>query len=209
MKNYKLTSLRTGETLFAGFFKDFKTCLETAVMRRTPLHHVDLKGRNLTNANLDDGIFAHANFSGSNLTGANLSESYCKGANFAGTSLFNTCLAYSNLTTCNFQDASFGATDMAGAVIDGARFSTLSAFTIDFTKARQMHGCTFTAHDGSISSLSTPPICITGVDKAPIIMLDEHIYRGHRRLEKKPAQQLLKALANLYGTTHPHKNILT
>jgi len=208
MKNYKLISLRTGETLFAGFFKDFKTCLEDAVIRHIPLNHIDLKGKNLSNANLDDGIFGYADFSGANLTGSNISESYCKGANFEGASLFNTCFAYSNLSSCNFTNASFGACDISGAIIDGSKFSTLSAFTIDFTKTKQMRNCVFLANDGSISSLSTPPICITGIDKSPIIMLDEHIYRGHRRLEKAHTQKLLKAIANLHDKA-PQTKILT
>ena len=207
MKNYKLVSAKTGETLFAGFFQDLKTCLEEAVIRRIPLHHINLKGQNLCNANLDDGIFGYADFSGTNLTGANLSESYCKGANFSETSLFNTCFAYSNLSMCKFKEASFGATDMTAALISGSEFSSLSAFSIDFTKIKQMNHCAFISHDGSVSSLSTAPIVITGLDQLPIIMLDEHIYRGHKRLASKPANRLLKAIANLHQATPPKQKL--
>ncbi|NCT40386.1 MAG: pentapeptide repeat-containing protein [Alphaproteobacteria bacterium] len=182
MKNYKLISKDTEKTLFSGFFQDFKTCLEEAVSRRIPLNKINLSGKNLSNANLDDGIFGEADFTNTNLTGANISESYCKGANFENASLFNTCLAYSNLTGCNFKHASFGATDMSAAIIDRAQFSTLSAFTIDFTKIRQMRGCTYHAHDGQISTLSKPPIVITGIAPSPIIMLDDHVYTGHHRI---------------------------
>ena len=192
MKNYKLIEKDSNKTIFCGFYKDFKTCLEEAVKRRTPLNNINLSGKNLTNANLDDGIFANADFSNTNLSGANISESYCKGASFENASLFNTCLAYSNLSACNFKGASFGATDMSASILDGAQFSTLSAFTIDFTKTRQMRDCTFIANDGSISRLSKPPIVITGLQPTPIVMLDEHIYSGHQRVCQNTAEKRVK-----------------
>lgn len=198
MKNYKL-STKTGKILFAGFFKDYKSCLEEAVTRRIPLNHIDLNGKNLSNANLDDGMFSHADFSRCNLTGANMSECYLKETNFSGAALFNTCFAYSNLNRCNFHNASFGATDMTGAIIDGSQFSTLSTFTIDFTKLRQMKNCTFTNQHGIIANLSTPPIVIHGLGRSPVIMLDEHIFEGHRRIQTKHANTLLQSIAKLHG----------
>jgi len=204
MKNYKLTSKKTNQTLFAGFYPDIKSCLEDAINRRTALPHVDLRTQNLSNANLDDGIFPHADFSGANLTGANISESYCRHANFNETALYNTCFAYSTLSMCNFKGAHFGATDMSGAIIDGAQFNTLSAFTIDFTKTKQMQGCTFINNTGQIAQLSAPPIIINGISKSPIIMLGDHIYRGHKRLDHKHAQHLLAAIANLHTTINPN-----
>jgi len=192
MNNYKLTSIKTGETLFAGFFKNFKSCLEEAVSRKITLHHINLKNKNLTNANLDDAILSCANFQGANLSGANISECYCKGANFKDTSLYNTCFAYSNLSQSDFTGAQFGATDMSGAIIDRAKFSTLSAFSIDFANTKQMHECTFTAQDGNISTLSNPPIVITGLRPSPIIMLDNDIYNGHRRIENNSKNRYVK-----------------
>lgn len=199
MQNYKLQTKDTNKTLFAGFFKDYKTCLEEAVRRRIPLHSINLKNKNLSNANLDDGVFSSADFHGTNLTGANMSECYLNGANFQNASLFNTCFAYSNLSNANFQDASFGATDMAGCIIDNSQFSTLSTFTIDFTKIRQMHDCIFITRNGAISKLSTPPIVISGIGKSPIIMLDEHIFEGHHRIESKQSKRLLEVIANLHN----------
>lgn len=185
MQNYKLITITTRETLFAGFFKNFTTCLETAIVKKIPLNNIDLRGRNLTNANLDDGIFSDADFSNTNLTGANMSETYCRNANFENASLFNTCLAYSNMSNCNFKGASFGATDMSASLIDGAQFSTLSAFTIDFSKVRQMRNCTFHADDLAVSKLSKPPIVITGLRNSPIMMLDDDIYHGPKRIAPK------------------------
>ena len=197
MKNYRLTKKETQETLFAGFYKDFKTCLEEAVKRRTPLFDIDLRNKNLSNANLDDGIFGHADFTGCNLTGANLSESYCRGANFSGASLFNTCFAYANLTECHFLDTSFGATDMTGSIIDRSQFSTLSAFSINLNKAKQMNECIFIANDGTITELSEPPIVINGMNKAPIIVTKTHILKGHSRIDKTPPLKFLKRFSSM------------
>ncbi len=197
MQNYKLISQKTGETLFAGFFKDYTTCLEEAVKRHIPLNNVSLKNRNLSNANLDDGIFADADFSGSNLTGANMSECYLKDARFENTSLFNTCFAHSNLTGCDFNGASFGATDISGSILQGCSFSTLSAFTLDFCKAREMGQCAFISHQGQSSKISTPPIVLSGLGKLPIIMLDDDVYEGHRRINKQYSYRLMNMILEI------------
>ena len=197
MKNYKLTKKDTGETLFAGFFADFKTCLEEAVKQKTPLFGIDLRNRNLSNANLDDGIFGYADFSGCNLTGANISESYCRNADFSGASLFNTCFAYSNMSDCNFTDTSFGATDMTGSILDRSQFSTLSAFSVDLGKTKQMEECVFIANDGTITELSEPPIVINGLNKAPIIITETHILKGHTRIDKLLSLRVFKRFTNM------------
>lgn len=197
MKNYKLTSKKDNQTLFAGYFKNLTTCLEEAIIRHTPLPHIDLRGQNLTNANLDDAIIPYADLTNANLSGANLSESYCKNAIFKNTSLFNTCFAYSNISNCDFRGASFGATDMTAALIDGIQFSTLSAFGIDFGKTRQMHDCTFTARDGTATTLSRPPIVINGIHTAPIIITETNIYNGHKRLTAEHAKHLLQRLRHM------------
>lgn len=191
MKNYKLQSKTTGETFFAGFYKNYKTCLEEAVKRHIPLHNIDLRNRNLCNANLDDGIFGYADFSGSNLTGANMSECYLKEANFQNTSLFNTCFAHSNITNCNFQDASFGATDIAGAIIYNCTFSTLSSFSLDFNQARQIENCVFISEHGQISRISRPPIVVSGLNNSPIIILDDQIFEGHTPITLQKSKTLL------------------
>ena len=189
MKNYKIARHDTSQTLFCGYFKDFKTCLETAISNKINLHYADLSAQNLTNANLDDGVLSHADFSKTNLSGANLSETYCKGANFSESSLFNTCFAYSNLNNCNFTDAEFGATDIIGSIIDGATFSTLSAFTLNFTTTRQMKDCHFITEHGEHIEFSEPPITIQGLSKQPTMIIGDKTFEGHKRIHtiKNPA----------------------
>lgn len=209
MKNYKITTRDTNEQLFAGYFKDFKSCLEAAVSRRKALNNANLSHQNLSNANLDDGIFAGADFSGSNLSGANLSEAYCKGSNFSQTTLFNTCFAYSNLIGCNFQDASFGATDIAGALIDNSTFSTLSAFTLDFNKALQMQQCLFISHDNKYFEFSSPPITIHGLSAQPITLLENQILEGHRHIRKQRADHWSRIIQNLKANNTPIRHTVT
>ena len=205
MKNYKITTKDTNELLFAGYFKDFKSCLEAAVNKHTPLNNANLSHQNLSNANLDDGIFAGADFSGSNLSGVNISEAYCKGANFNRTSLFNASFAYSNLTNSDFQNSLFGGTDIVGALIDGSTFSTLSAFSLDFNNSRQMHDCKFVTPDNSSIEFSSPPITIKGLRPQLIIILENHILEGQQSIQKHHAKHWLHIVQKLQTNSGPSK----
>ena len=138
---------------------------------------------------------AHADFSGSNLTGANLSEAYLKNANFSNTALYNTCFSFSNMAACDFKEARFGGTDIAGAIIDGSAFSSLSAFSLDLTLVRQMKDCLFVNRNGQASIMSRPPIVLKGFGKTPIILTDNHIHAGHNRLDHKRLLPLIEKLS--------------
>ena len=197
MENYRLTTKDKSRTLFAGFFKDFKTCLEEAIRRNIPLYNIDLSNKNLMNANLDDGIFGLANFSNCNLTGANMSECYLKDATFSSASLFNTCFAYSNLSGCNFTDAQFGATDITGCILDKSQFSSQSAYFLSFSHSRQMKDCVFTFEDGETQNCSTPPVVISGIAKKPIILMQNQAYQNLSKLNDMQTHCLIKeALAS-------------
>lgn len=195
MQHFKVQTTTDKTTLFEGHYKSIKHCLEDAIQNNTPLCHADLSGTNLTNANLDDAILPYADFTNTNLSGANISESYLKGSVFKNTALYNTCFAYSNMTTCNFQSASFGATDICGAIISGAEFSSLSCFSLDFQTARQMDNCIFISHDGHINPMSKPPIVIKGFHNRPIIMTDHNILAGHNRINLSKCETLAKKLS--------------
>jgi len=138
MKLYQLRSTQNKKILFEGKFETFKDCVESAVLQKIPLPYIDLSHQNLTNANLDDAIMPHADFTQSNLSGANISEAYVSGARFTNASLYNTCFCDSNLAGSNFNGAFFGGTDIFGSIISRSQFSTLSAFSLDFTAARQI-----------------------------------------------------------------------
>lgn len=195
MQNYQLRSIKDDAILFEGRFDTFKACLERAVTDRVALHCVDLRNQNLTNANLDDALMPGADFSGSNLTGANMSESYFKDASFNGAALYNTCFCDSNLSACNFENAAFGATDIHGAIITRARFSTLSCFGLDFVTARAMIGCIFINPDGTPCPMSRPPLVIRGLGNDILVLLDHHTKTGHNITESQRLRGILEKLS--------------
>lgn len=194
MRNYIIHTTDENLALFKGQFTNFKDCLEQAVKNRITLERADLRNKNLTNANLDDAIMPGADLSGSNLSGANLSEAYLRGSNFSGAALYNTCMNDSNISACNFADASFGATDIHGTIISDSQFSTLSCFTLDFPRTRQMSGCIFINPDGRICTMSKPPIVIRGAGNDPIILMDRHVKSGHNIIDHKHLKPLAEKL---------------
>jgi hypothetical protein len=109
--------------------------------------------------------------------GANLSEADLDGAILAHAALQNACLCFSGLSHCDFTGAGFGATLITGARIDGARFSTLSAFTLNFRDAETLEGCLWFGGDGTPCPFSRPPVAITGLQQ-PVVMLDRHVQVG-------------------------------
>jgi hypothetical protein len=195
MQNYRLATVHNDETLFEGRFYSFKACLEDAIKRRINLRNINLRQLNLSNANLDNAVMPDADFSGTNLTGANISESYLKGAKFVGSALYNTFFCDSNISDCDFEAASFGATDLHGAMLVNARFSTLSCFSLDFVKVRHMSNCLFVDPDGHISNMSRPPIVIRGLGREPVIFMDRDIRAGHNRLDPKRLGKLLHRIS--------------
>jgi uncharacterized protein YjbI with pentapeptide repeats len=157
-----------------------KIALETAVDNKIALNGIQLKRCNLSCATLDTAQMANADFSFSNLNNANLSEAVLAGSDFTSASLIGTCLAQSDLSDCNFHYCDFGATDMSGAILDNALFSTLSALQLPFRLARSMRNCTFLTASGEKITFSTPPIVLHGFLNAPITIIGQHILIGHR-----------------------------
>ena len=182
MKTYKISSSRNGATLYEGVFKSFTHCLEQAIREDMDLSHADLRNLNLANACLDDGMMESADFSGCNLTGANLSEARLRAASFYGADLYNTCMACADLSHCNFEEASFGATDIAGSNISFTRFSTLSCFTLDFTRAQRLKNCAFTQAGRLLISWSTPPVVVRGLGRKILVFTEQSWMHGHNAL---------------------------
>lgn len=195
MTQYQLRSVQNDAVLFEGDFMSFRACLEKAVHLRLNLDHIDLRRRNLSNANLDEARMRGADFSGTNLSGANLSDSSLSGARFAGAALYNTCLALSDLQGCDFEDASFGATDVFGAVLSHARFSTLSCFTLDFARTQAMQGCVFINPDGHVSRMSRPPVVVQGFAIGPVVLMDEDARAGQNLIDRARIERMGRRLA--------------
>jgi hypothetical protein len=182
MKFFQIRSLRKKHVLFEGHFLSFKACVETAIHEKADLTGADLRHKNLQDANLDAAHMPHADFTGTNMAGANLSECVLNGAILCNAALYNTCMAYSDLRDCDFSGAAFGATDIAGSLLSGSTFTTLSCFTLDFKTTRGMNNCRFVDKDGTSSHMSRPPVVIYGLAALPLVLLDRHIRCGHALL---------------------------
>ncbi len=170
MKIQSIHSAATGAMLFEGRYDSFIECLEQAVQLRVLLNGADLRNRNLSNACLDDGLFAGADFSGANLTGANLSEASLPGACFENADLYNACFAYADLRNSIFSHANFGGTDITGADISHAHFAALSCFSLDFMHTAAMKDCRFSGEDGAEFTFSDPPVVIRGLGPRLMVM---------------------------------------
>ena len=193
MKLFSIRSVQNNAVIFEGRFASFSACVEQAVADNIPLPGADLRRANLANAALDDAVMPGADLTGANLSGTNLSESRLNGVNFTGAALYNTCLAWSDLRNCNFEDADFGGVDISGCDISGSRFSTLSSFKLDFIQTRRMNGCTFKRHDGDITVMTRPPIVISGLATAPVVLTDNHILSGHKKIDGRAVIAMLKS----------------
>lgn len=162
----------TGEILLSGNFRSTRDALEQAANGHADLSGVNLSGRNLSNTNLDGIYMPGAHLRHCNLNGTNLSEAVLSNADFSGSSLYNACLCESNLSGANFSDCHFGATDIAYTAIDGAQFSTKSAFTLDFILARSMENCRYICPLTRQEQIfNSPPLVIHGLTPQPEIML--------------------------------------
>lgn len=183
MPDLQIRHHRTGTILYAGRFRTVRDCVEQAVRDGVCLDYADLRNANLAHAALDDATLRRARLDYANLTGANLSEARLSGASFAHATLYGTCLCFSALDSCDFRGAFFGGTDVAGAVLDRGRFSTLSAFSLNFIDAGQLQNCLYHAEDGKGCAFSKPPLVLHGLAQ-PIVLMEEHILIGHRLLRR-------------------------
>lgn len=174
MASTNIKSAATGKILYASGARTVKNCLEEAVSKGINLDYADLRHANLSGANLDDARLRHARFDHANLSGANLSEAILDGGSFHNAALHSACLSLSSARNCRFDGALFGATEIAGAVLDFCRFSTYSAFSLSFIDCASMKGCVFTNAGKITSQMSTPPIVISGLEY-PVALMDDHL----------------------------------
>ncbi len=196
MQYFVLKTHKDQTPIFDGAFTSFIACLEDAVKKEKDLSNIDLKHQNLSNANLDNAYMPGAELTGANLTGANFSESNLIGAHLQDSELYNTCFAYSEMSHSDFRGASFGATMIEGCIIDGATFSTLSCFDLDFRNVATMKDCKFESFDGALYGMTKHPIVLKGLLNTPIVILDQTITIGANILPKTILPALLNAMTS-------------
>jgi hypothetical protein len=93
--------------------------------KRAFLTDADLRGADLSGANLTDAVLTRADLRGANLSGANLTDAVLTRANLTRAKLVGTCLAGAylvdaNLTNADLRDADLRATELARADLAGA-----------------------------------------------------------------------------------------
>lgn len=175
---YTIKSSLVNEALYYGTFSSFRRCVEQAVADGVSLRGASLHNANFLNADLDGADLRQADLSGCNLTGANASECQMNGADFTGATLHGTILCESDLSHAHMGSVAFGATDIFAAVLKDCRFSSLSAFTLNFIDALTLSGSCFINPCRTICPMSRPPVLIQGLNQRMIIM-DRHIKIGH------------------------------
>lgn|GEM_PF-832550 len=184
MSLYSIKNHITGAVIHSGDYESLQACIEHAISSGISLDYADLSHANLANASLDEARARHACFKGANLSGANMSEADFTGADFTGAAFYNTCLCASDLRRACFRKAVFGATDIAGSILDGAVFSSLSALLLNFQEAQSMEACLFEDVNPELNPIpsclfSKPPLVLQGLSY-PLAFLDRHIKIGHR-----------------------------
>jgi uncharacterized protein YjbI with pentapeptide repeats len=212
MKTHFIKSYKTGEVLYAGEAISFKLCVEQAVCEGVILHNADFRHVNLADANLDDARMQYAAFHGANLSGANLSEADLQGASFRNASLYNTCLAFANGAGIDFSGAHFGATDVAGAILDGCIFDTLSALSMSFNDAKTLRGCMFTASNGHTCSFDRPPAVVRGMAQPIAVFAQDtmigHIALPHDKWRVKWAAEHCNDNGHIYSFARSHRSFI-
>jgi hypothetical protein len=163
----------SGEILFEGDYPSTKVCLEKALELGSDLTGLELNHQDLSNINLDGAKLNGCQLRHCNLSGANLSECSARAADFSGSSFYNSCLCESDFTGSTFDSAHFGATDITDSILDDTRFTTYSAFLLNFALARSMKRCTYICPaDNKKEEFSTPPLVIYGITAQPKIILN-------------------------------------
>lgn len=175
MKHKIIYERYTSTPLFSGTYTSLKDCVEDAVKQRVSLKNANLKYADLHNANLDNIDLCGADISYANLSGANISESKLIRVNAQHTSLYNTCLAHSNLENIDLRLAEFGATDFSCANLNNAKFFIPDIHKVNWMNIQTHKHCLFEdiAHETLRSS--NPPLCITGIERQPIIVIGDHL----------------------------------
>lgn len=120
--------------------------LVNAVLPRTNLNYVNLKGSNMNSANLtnssliecnlDGTRLNQANFENSNLNQASMRSAYASGANFKDAYLIKSQLQGALLIKANFSNAYLMEADLQNSFLMGADFENASLYKADLRGAK-------------------------------------------------------------------------
>lgn len=188
MSHTAIHHCQTGEIIFEGPFQNMADALETAIDENISLDYAALRHANLAHANLDGLAIRHADLSQANLTGANMSECTIESCDLSNSILHGTCLCETALRHVNFDGAVFGGADIAGASLINCRFSTQSAFSLNFNDAAEIANCRFKDIDDHIHGFSKPPVIIYGLSYPLTFLTGDIMLLGN---EARPVDEWL------------------
>lgn len=177
MPLFTIKNTTTGHIIFQGDFPSARACVENAAADRIPLHGADLRHLNLSGAMLDGADLSGALLDHANLGGANLSEALLDHASLRHVCLHGACLCFSRITHCDLRGASFGATDIAGSVMDGSLFCAFALSGLNFIDAESLAGCMVETDRAAWLAFSKPPVTLSGLSY-PVTVFDEHVRIG-------------------------------
>jgi uncharacterized protein YjbI with pentapeptide repeats len=116
-----LARLKQGVEAWNRWRKDNRAVLPD--LREANLKGADLSRANLSEANLDGAGLSGATLSEANVSGASISGSNLEAANLCGASLFSSDLSQVNLRAADLSRADVGGADLSGARLDGANLT--------------------------------------------------------------------------------------
>ena len=195
MKKIIIRNHKNNTAIYSGTFQNMRQACEGAILDNVSLAMADLTNATLNNATLDGGDFRGAKLSGSSFIGANVSEADFTGATVTGSDFTSACLCDSRLVNVDVTGTSFGATLLAGAIIDNCIFSCPSALLLPLADAQL--GRNIYTHEGKVITFTACPVVITGLPKR-VALLDNTVLIGDKIYTRADAQLgFIKDLQNL------------
>ena len=109
--------------------------LRGADLSRANLRGADLRGADLSGADLRGADLSRANLSGADLSGADLSRANLSGANLSGADLRGADLSRANLRGADLRGADLSRANLSGADLSGANLSGADLRGADLSRA--------------------------------------------------------------------------
>lgn len=120
-----------------------KQVVEAYVLEGRSLSMADLKGLNLSDADLFNGHFQEANLSGTNLQNTRLMFAILRGADLSNANLRGANLRFADLTGANLTGADLSGTDLREAILRNANLSQVDLSETILVSAN-LHGADLT-----------------------------------------------------------------
>lgn len=182
MQFIQLRAWNTGQLLFSGHYRDWKTCLEAAVASGVSLSYAVIEDADIGAANLDGACFDYARFVRCHLRGANLSESSFVKTQFTDCALDESCFVDSVVIDARFTDTTMSACDVDYADFRRAIIGCAEFLKTDFGRVKSLAGACLSLR-GQVYPIARGPVFIRGLG-LDIVLLDEHVMIGSVVLRK-------------------------